>query len=186
MPSGLASCKQTSAASAMTAVYARYTPRTSPATLPEETADPAAVRIRQGRSIRSGTVVSRGTPAREGHRVARRIQAPADYLRGWNESVTDPPPGFYEALSIGEDPVERALFWPSAEMILKQDPKAPATVRTPQPVRTGGISWRTWPWLSSRSLSAAATRPYLMHAQTSDLTNQYYARREALSRITTA
>jgi len=37
----------------------------------------------------------------------------------------DPPLGFYEALGVAGKRNEEALFWPSAEIILRPDPKAP-------------------------------------------------------------
>lgn len=45
----------------------------------------------------------------------------------------DPPPGFYEALGIKGDTAKEALFWPSAEIILRDDPKAPPHERSSQP-----------------------------------------------------
>ena len=51
----------------------------------------------------------------------------------------DPPEGFYEALGIPDDPAKRALFWPMAEIILKDDPKLPTVARTPKPVRNGQL-----------------------------------------------
>jgi len=43
----------------------------------------------------------------------------------------DPPLGFYEALGIAGDRSKEALFWPSSEIILRPDPKAPYAERTP-------------------------------------------------------
>lgn len=47
-------------------------------------------------------------------------------------SRLDPPPGFYEALGIGDDPAARSMFWPMAEIILRNDPKAIRVGREPQ------------------------------------------------------
>lgn len=43
----------------------------------------------------------------------------------------DPPLGFYEALGVAGDRSQEALFWPSAEIILRPDPKAPFAGRPP-------------------------------------------------------
>ncbi len=45
---------------------------------------------------------------------------------------SDPPKGFYEALGLSDDVAHQALFWPMAEIILRNEPKAPATHRTSQ------------------------------------------------------
>lgn len=44
----------------------------------------------------------------------------------------DPPPGFYETLGIGDDPSTRSMFWPMAEIILRQNPKSARSGRKPQ------------------------------------------------------
>jgi hypothetical protein len=41
----------------------------------------------------------------------------------------DPPPGFYEALGFAVKKNEEHLFWPSAEILLPHDPKAPLVER---------------------------------------------------------
>ena len=48
---------------------------------------------------------------------------------------SDPPYGFYEALGIPEEAHHRALLWPMAEIILKDDPKLPAVQRTSRTVQ---------------------------------------------------
>ncbi len=45
----------------------------------------------------------------------------------------DPPEGFYEALGVPSDSVQRALFRPMAEILLKPDPKAPSVSRKLKP-----------------------------------------------------
>lgn len=45
----------------------------------------------------------------------------------------DPPPGFFETLKIENDPGQRAIFSPMAEIILRPDPKAPPVERVPTP-----------------------------------------------------
>jgi hypothetical protein len=47
-------------------------------------------------------------------------------------SRLDPPPGFYEALGIGDDSADRSNFWPMAEIILRKDPKSVRAGRKPQ------------------------------------------------------
>lgn len=44
----------------------------------------------------------------------------------------DPPDGFYEELGIPDEPEARSLFWPMAEIILRNDPKGPRVDRRPQ------------------------------------------------------
>ena len=44
----------------------------------------------------------------------------------------DPPHGFYELLGIGDDPSQRAMFWPMAEIILRKDMKKARMQRIPQ------------------------------------------------------
>jgi hypothetical protein len=51
----------------------------------------------------------------------------------------DPPDGFFEALGLPDDASRRAPLWPMAEIILKDDPKLPATHRTPRAVRQGEL-----------------------------------------------
>jgi hypothetical protein len=41
----------------------------------------------------------------------------------------DPPEGFYERLGIPDTPAQRAVFWPSAEILLRPEPKIPAILR---------------------------------------------------------
>lgn len=50
------------------------------------------------------------------------------------QARSDPPDGFYEALGMPDEASRRAPLWPMAEIILKHDPKAPATGRTPKAV----------------------------------------------------
>lgn len=48
----------------------------------------------------------------------------------------DPPSGFYESLGLTEDQiVERALFWPMAEILLMHEPKSPLNSRQPVPAQ---------------------------------------------------
>lgn len=47
-------------------------------------------------------------------------------------SRLDPPEGFYEALGIGDDPAEQSIYWPMAEIILRQNPKATRASRKSQ------------------------------------------------------
>jgi len=46
---------------------------------------------------------------------------------------SDPPNGFYEALGIAEDDVQRTILSPMAGIILMHDPKAPSAQRTSTP-----------------------------------------------------
>jgi hypothetical protein len=46
---------------------------------------------------------------------------------------TDPPEGFYESLGVPNDASSRALYWPMAEIILQDDPKAPRSSRGQRP-----------------------------------------------------
>ena len=43
----------------------------------------------------------------------------------------DPPPGYFDSLGIPDDPIDRALCRPMAEIILLPDPKMPAVERKP-------------------------------------------------------
>jgi hypothetical protein len=72
---------------------------------------------------------------REPHDVSKHRQTV--YVGGM--SRLDPPEGFYEALGVGEDPGARSMFWPSAEIILKHDPKAPSLARISGSGRAGGL-----------------------------------------------
>ncbi len=47
-------------------------------------------------------------------------------------SRLDPPPGFYEALGIGDDRAEQSMYWPMAEIILRKNPKSVRGGRRPQ------------------------------------------------------
>ena len=49
-------------------------------------------------------------------------------------SRLDPPPGFYEALGIGNDPADQSNYWPMAEIILRKDPKGVRVDRKHQEV----------------------------------------------------
>lgn len=60
------------------------------------------------------------------HDVSKHRQA--IYVGGM--ARLDPPLGFYESLVAG-DRSKEALFWPSAEIILRPDPKSPNASRTP-------------------------------------------------------
>lgn len=55
------------------------------------------------------------------------------------QARSDPPNGFFEALGLPEDAGRRALLWPMAEIILKDDPKLPAVHRTSRAVRQGEL-----------------------------------------------
>jgi hypothetical protein len=46
---------------------------------------------------------------------------------------SDPPDGFYDGLGIGDDAAQRAVLAPMAEILLKDDPKAPAAQRASIP-----------------------------------------------------
>lgn len=47
----------------------------------------------------------------------------------------DPPNGFFESLGLSGDPLQRAPFWPMAEILLMNDPKLPAICNTHAPSR---------------------------------------------------
>jgi len=51
------------------------------------------------------------------------------YMGG--KKSTDPPPGFYERLGVAGKRDQEWCYWPDAEIILRDDPKAPEVNRSP-------------------------------------------------------